>query len=64
MALCTLAENCDYSTAQEQEIHDRLIIGIWDAKLSQKLQMDPELTLENAKRKYDKRKQLENRTKS
>ena len=45
-------------------MHDRLIISIWDAKLSQKLQMDPELTLENAKRKYDKRKQLESRTKS
>ena len=36
LALYALAENCDYSTAQkEREIHDRLIIGIRDTKLSQ-----------------------------
>ena len=52
LVLYKVAENCDYSTAQKElEIRDHLIIGIRDTKLSQKLQMDPELTHENAKKK-------------
>ena len=31
-------------------IRDRLVIGIQDSRLSERLQMDPELTLENTKK--------------
>jgi len=33
----------------EYEIRDRLMVGIWDQCLSQQLQMDPNLTLKQAK---------------
>ena len=48
LALYSLIQDCDYS--QEQVIRDRLVIGIRDAQLSKRMQMDPELTLEKAKK--------------
>jgi len=47
--LYTLAENCEYGALTEQMIRDRLVIGIRDAALSRKLQLDADLTLERAK---------------
>ena len=43
--LYTLAEHCEFGDLHDQLIRDRLVVGICDAKLSESLQMDPELTL-------------------
>ena len=52
MALYSLVEDCDYKEWKEEMIRDRLMVGIRDAALSQRLQMDSELTctLEKAKK--------------
>ena len=34
---------------QDQMLRDRIVVGIQDQALSQRMQMDPELTLEKAK---------------
>ena len=51
LALYALAENCGYgSVALKQDaIRDRLVVGMRDARLSQRLQLDSKLTLEKAK---------------
>ena len=43
--LYNLAEHRQYGTLTEKLIRDRLVVGLRNAKLSQKLQMNPELTL-------------------
>ena len=51
MALHDLIEHCGYPASIKNElIHDRLVVGIRDTKLSQTLQMDAFLMLERAKR--------------
>ena len=50
MALYDLAEHCDYGALKEELIRDRLVVGIRDTALSQRLQMDSTLTLESAKK--------------
>ena len=40
MALYELAENCEYGAMHEEVIRDRLVVGIRDNALSEKLQMD------------------------
>ena len=47
-ALYCLAEHCGYGELYSEMIHDRLVVGLRDKKLSEQLQMDPELTLEKA----------------
>lgn len=47
-ALYVLAEHCNYGTLKEELIRDRLVVGLRDARLSEKLQLNPELTLERA----------------
>ena len=47
--LYRLAETCEYGDLTSQMIRDRLVVGILDLKLSERLQMDPNLTLEKAK---------------
>ena len=49
MALYDLAENCNYGDLKEEMISDRLVVGIKDNALSEKLQLDSRLTLESAK---------------
>ena len=49
-ALYTLSEDCDYRALREELIRDRLVVGIRDVKLSERLQMDPNLTLQKAKK--------------
>ena len=49
MALYDLAENCNYGDMREEMIRDRLVVGIRDNALSEKLQLDAKLTLETAK---------------
>ena len=48
--LYDLAENCDYKNWKDEMIRDRLVVGIRDSVLSERMQMDPDLTLENAKK--------------
>ena len=50
MALYTLAANCNYGAMEAEMIRDRLVVGIRDTSLSERLQLDPELTLEKAKK--------------
>ena len=47
-ALHGLAEHCGYGALRDEMIRDRIVVGLRDARLSEKLQMDPELTLEKA----------------
>ena len=47
-ALNKLAEHCNYGILVEEMIRDRLVVGLRDAKLSEKLQLNSELTLEKA----------------
>ena len=50
MALYELAENCDYGDMKLEMICDRLVVGIHDNVLSERLQLDPDLNLEKAKK--------------
>ena len=43
-ALHALAEHCNFGTLGEEMIWDRIVVGLLDTKLSEKLQLDPELT--------------------
>ena len=43
-----LAEHCNFGTLTDEMILDRIVVGLRDAKLSEKLQLDPELTLPKA----------------
>ena len=47
-ALHALAEYCDYGNLKDEMIRDRIVVGLQDSKLSEKLQLDPELSLAKA----------------
>lgn len=47
-ALYTLSEHCEYGDMKDELIRDRIVVGIKDAKLSEKMQLDPDLTLERS----------------
>ena len=47
-ALYELAEHCGYENLNDEMIRDRLVVGLGDSKLSEKLQLDPELALKKA----------------
>ena len=47
-ALFKLSETCEYGKLRNQLIRDRLVVWITDAKLSEELQMDKDLTLAKA----------------
>ena len=49
-SLYSLATDCEFGELKEQLIRDRIIVGIRDISLSEKLQIDADLTLEKAKR--------------
>jgi len=44
-----LVENCEYGALQDQMIRDRIVVGIRDQALSQRMQLNRDLTLEKAK---------------
>ena len=48
-SLYQLVENCEYGALQDQMIRDRIVVGIRDQALSQRMQLDPDLTVEKAK---------------
>ena len=47
--LYNLIEFCEYGDLKKEMLRDRLVVGIHDTGLSEKLQTDPDLTLERAK---------------
>ena len=46
--LFCLAEHCTYRELREEMIRDRLVVGLLDATLSEKMQLDSELMLDKA----------------
>ena len=46
--LFNLVESCNYGNLREEMLRDCLVVGIQDVTLSERLQMDSELTLEKA----------------
>ena len=57
------AEYCEYGALREDLIRDRIVVGVDDDKLSNKLQTEPGLTLANAvqiSRRYEATKQAKN----
>ena len=47
-SLYSLAQYCNFGDLHDEMIRDRLVVGLRDANLSEKLQLDSELTLEKA----------------
>ena len=47
-SLHCLSEHCGYGNLREQMIRDRIVVRIQDISLSEKLQLEPNLTLETA----------------
>ena len=48
--LYSLIETCEYGELKDEMLRDRIVVGIRDKGLSDKLQMDATLTLETAKK--------------
>ena len=48
--LYALVETCEYGNFTNDMLHDRIVVGIRNAALAKRLQLDAELTLEKAKR--------------
>ena len=48
--LYTLIETCEYGELKEELLHDRIVVGIRDMALSERLQLEPDLSLERAKK--------------
>ena len=48
MDLYCLAKHCSYALLHDEMIRDRIVVGLLDSRLSEKLQLNPELTLEQA----------------
>ena len=46
-ALHSLAEHCEYGTLRNQMIRDSLVVGLLDANLSERLQLEADLKLED-----------------
>ena len=49
-ALYSPVETCNYGELKEEMLCDRLVVGIADLGLSERLQLDPDLALEKAKK--------------
>ena len=47
-ALYALAENCKYGALRDELIRDRLVVGLRDTSLAERMQLDKDLTLEKA----------------
>ncbi len=47
-AVHKLAEHCNFGPLKDELIRDRVVVGIRDLSLSEKLQMDSDLTLSKA----------------
>ena len=58
--LYELEKNCDYGDLRDDMLRDRLVVGIRDTALSEKLQMDAKLTLDIAKKTIRQKKPFGN----
>ena len=47
-ALHALSENCEYGQLHDELLRDRIVVGLQDASLSEKMQLDKNLTLTKA----------------
>ena len=47
-ALYSLAKHCGYGNLHDEMFRDRIVVGISNAQLSEKLQLDSKLILEKA----------------
>ncbi|KAK0131436.1 hypothetical protein N1851_033838 [Merluccius polli] len=47
-SLYALAESCEYGQLHDELLRDRLVVGLKDSKLSERMQLDRELTLTKA----------------
>lgn len=47
-ALFSLAKHCGYGDLHDEMVHDRIVLGICNGSLSEKLQLNLRLTLEGA----------------
>lgn len=47
-ALYALAEHCNYGLLHNELIRDRIVVGLRDLRLSERMQLDQDLTLESA----------------
>ena len=54
-SLYNLAVDCNFGELKDKLILDRIGVGIRDASMSERLQMDPELTLEKGKTVFRQR---------
>ena len=63
MELYKLADNCDYGLMTAEMIRDKLVVGIRDEPLSERLQLDPDLTLEKAKKMIRQRQAVQEQQK-
>ena len=54
-SLYSLADSCDYGSLLDEMIRDRIVVGIRDQSLSERLQLDARLTLESAKTLFRQR---------
>ena len=43
-----LAKHCNYGDLHNEMIWDRIVVGLWDSNLSERLQTDTKLTLDKA----------------
>ena len=57
--LYNLVEHCNYGDFKSEMIRDRLVVGILDKTLSERLQLDPALTLEKAKQMISQREAVQ-----
>ena len=46
--LHTLSGGCNYGALRDEMIRDRIVVGILDSSLSERLQIHSDLTIENA----------------
>ena len=57
-SLYNLAADCNFGELKDELICDRIVVGIRDASLSERLQMDLELMLEKAKMVVQRREAI------
>ena len=62
-ALYELIETCEYGTLKEEILRDRLVVGIRDKRVSEKLQLEADLTLESAKKTIRQREAVRQQSK-